>query len=70
MGHVALARDNCERKLWKTSMVKISHAAGSKEQRKKFSPGDKLKVVAGKCTGGMGECRMDTDTGDSMWNNQ
>jgi hypothetical protein len=45
MGCVSLARDNCERKLWKTSMVKISNAAGCNVQRKKFMPGDKLKLL-------------------------
>jgi hypothetical protein len=65
-GPMALAGENCERKFWKTSMVKSSHAARSKVQRKKFLPGDKVKVVAGKCTSRMGEHRMDTETGDSM----
>jgi hypothetical protein len=66
MGCVLLAGDNCERKLFKTSMMKSAAAAGCNVQRKKSMPGDKLKVVAGKCIGRMGECRMDTDTGDSM----
>jgi hypothetical protein len=66
MGHVTVAGDMYERKLWKMPIEKSSHVARSKVQKKKFNPGDKVMRVAGKCTGGMGEHRMDTETGNSM----